>query len=58
METRIHNIQQVYWNGRKATMYSIQRLLDGSWVHQGKGMVFGWFKTSRGVQNQIKKEEG
>lgn len=58
MNTKIKDIQNVYWNGKKATMYTVWRFEDDSWHHESKGMVFGWFKTDRGIKNQILREEG
>jgi hypothetical protein len=52
------DIQNVFFNEKKATRYKIMRLIDGAWHYSGTGTVFGWFKTSRGINNQIAREEG
>lgn len=58
MAHKFTDIQNVWFNGKKATFYTIWYLIDGSWVRSGRSYVSGWFKTFRGISNQIKREEG
>ena len=52
--TNITKIQQVRFNGAKATRYELR---DENNCYAGSGMVFGWFKTPRGILNQKIREK-
>ncbi|MEM2002709.1 MAG: hypothetical protein QXT77_08705 [Candidatus Methanomethylicaceae archaeon] len=58
MAHKFTDIKNDWLNGEKVTFYTIWYLIDGSWIKSGCDYVSGWFKTSRGISNQIKREGG
>jgi len=40
---KIENVQKVYLNGKKATIFSVYRLVGDSWVFNGKESISGHY---------------
>ena len=49
----LKNISQVYLNGKKYTIAESYRLIDGNLYYSGGVTAKGWYKTAKGVLNNL-----
>lgn len=49
---KIENIQHVYLNGKKATVFNVYSLKNGAWYLNYSDFIFGWYKK----ESTIKKK--
>ena len=52
----LKNMRQVYLNGKKCTIAESYRLIDGNLYYNGNVTANGWYKTARGVLNNLTDE--
>ena len=52
----LKNIRQVYLNGKKYTIAESYRLIDGNLYYNGVVTAKGWYKTAKGVLNNLTDE--
>ena len=52
----LKNIRQVYLNGKKYTIAESYRLIDGNLYYNGGVTAKGWYKTEKGVLNNLTDE--
>ena len=52
----LKNIHQVYLNGKKYTIAESYRLIDGELYYNGGVTAKGWYKTAKGVLNNLTDE--
>ena len=52
----LKNIRQIYLNGKKYTIAESYRLIDGNLYHEGNVTAKGWYKTAKGVLNNLTDE--
>ena len=52
----LKNIRQVYLNGKKYTIAESYRLIDGNLYYSGDVTAKGWYKTAKGVLNNLTDE--
>ena len=49
----LKNISQVYLSGKKYTIAESYRLIDGNLYYSGGVTAKGWYKTAKGVLNNL-----
>ena len=49
----LKNIRQVYLSGKKYTIAESYRLIDGNLYYSGGVTAKGWYKTAKGVLNNL-----
>ena len=49
----LKNIRQVYLSGKKYTIAESYRLIDGNLYYSGVVTANGWYKTAKGVLNNL-----
>ena len=52
----LKNIRQVFLNGKKYTIAESYRLIDGNLYYSGGVTAKGWYKTAKGVLNNLTDE--
>lgn len=52
----LKNIRQVYLDGKKYTISESYRLIDGNLYYNGGVTAKGWYKTAKGVLNNLTDE--
>ena len=52
----LKNIRQVYLDGKKITIAESYRLIDGNLYYSGGVTANGWYKTAKGVLNNLTDE--
>ena len=52
----LKNIRQVYLGGKKYTIAESYRLIDGNFYYSGGVTAKGWYKTAKGVLNNLTDE--
>ena len=52
----LKNIRQVYLDGKKYTIAESYRLIDGNLYYSGGVTAKGWYKTAKGVLNNLTDE--
>ena len=52
----LKNIRQVYLDGKKYTIAECYRLIDGNLYYSGGVTAKGWYKTAKGVLNNLTDE--
>ena len=52
----LKNIHQVYLNGKKYTIAEYYRLINGDLYYSGGVTANGWYKTAKGVLNNLTDE--
>ena len=50
---KVTNIQNVYLNGKKVTLFNVYQLLDNSWVFDYNDHMSGWYKKPETVLDKI-----
>ena len=50
---KVTNIQNVYLNGKKVTLFNVYQLLDNSWVFDYNDCIVGWYKKADTVLDKI-----
>ena len=53
----LKNIRQVYLDGKKYTIAESYRLIDGNLYYSGGVTAKGWYKTAKGVLNNLTDEQ-
>lgn len=53
---KISNIENIYVNGRKATIFSKYELDGNVWVFVGNDYINGWFKRESTILRKITNE--
>ena len=49
----LKNIRQIYLSGKKYTIAESYRLIDGNLYYNGRVTTKGWYKTAKGVLNNL-----
>ena len=49
---KLMNIQNVYLNGKKVTLFDVYYLNDNTWVFDYNDYIFGWYKRENTVLNK------
>ena len=49
----LKNIRQIYLDGKKYTIAESYRLIDGNLYYSGGVTADGWYKTAKGVLNNL-----
>ena len=52
----LKDIRQVFLNGKKYTIAESYRLIDGNLYYSGGVTAKGWYKTAKGVLNNLTDE--
>ena len=50
---KVTNIQNVYLNGKKVTLFNVYQLLDNNWVFDYDDYISGWYKKTATVLDKI-----
>ena len=41
---KIINVQNVYMNNKKVTLFSVYQLINNTWIFDYNDYIFGWYK--------------
>lgn len=52
---KVSNIENVYLNGKKVTMFNVYQLLNSTWVFDYNDYIYGWYKKPSTVLDKILK---
>ena len=55
---KITNIQHVYLNGKKVTLFNVYQLLNNTWVFDYKSSIKGWYKRNKTIATKHCAENG
>ena len=46
---KIINVQNVYMNNKKVTMFSVYQLIDKTWIFDYNASIEGWYKRNKTI---------
>ena len=46
---KIINVQNVYMNNKKVTLFSVYQLIDKTWVFDYNSSIKGWYKRNKTI---------
>lgn len=49
---KLMNIQNVYLNSKKATLFDVYYLKDNTWIFDYNDYIFGWYKRESAILNK------
>ena len=49
---KLMNIQNVYLNGKKVTLFDVYSLKNNTYIFDYNGYIFGWYKRENTVLNK------
>ena len=50
---KVTNIQNVYLNGKKATLFNVYQLLNDTWIFDYNDYILGWYKKPETILDKI-----
>ena len=49
---KLTNVQNVYLNGKKVTIFNVYSLKDNTWIFDYNDYIFGWYKRESTILNK------
>ena len=46
---KLMNVQNVYLNSKKATIFDVYSLKDNTWIFDYNDFIFGWYKRENTI---------
>ena len=46
---KINNVQNVYMNNKKATLFDVYKLTGNTWIFDYNSSIQGWYKRSKTI---------
>ena len=55
---KLSNVQNVYMNSKKVTMFDIYMLKDNTWIFDYRSSIEGWYKRNKTIATKHCIENG